>query len=149
MVKLKNEEGCCDVWIWEWFLKLIKYIEADGMSSEESGVEINDKGIVQKVYWVKIMPWWRNINQELTIINKACLQERACTQKLGQSLFCRSAVSRMEQVATNHSVIFPGPFTTTCGLITSMLISATTHFEYPKNNSIGSSVLLSRVECVT
>jgi hypothetical protein len=38
-------------------LKLIKYLGADSMSSEESGVEINDEGVVQKVYQVKIMPW--------------------------------------------------------------------------------------------
>jgi hypothetical protein len=54
-------------------LKLIDYLGADGMSSEESGVEINDKGIVQKVYWVKIMSWQRNIDQELTIIEKVHL----------------------------------------------------------------------------
>jgi hypothetical protein len=48
MVELKKEEGSCNVGIWEWLLKLVKYLEADDMSSEESGVEINDKGIVQK-----------------------------------------------------------------------------------------------------
>jgi hypothetical protein len=76
MVEVKNEEESCNVGIWEWLLKLIEYLGADGMSSEESGVEINDKGIVQKVYWVKIMTWERNINQELTIIDKADLQDK-------------------------------------------------------------------------
>jgi hypothetical protein len=46
MVKLKNEKGSCNVRIWEWLLKLIEYLGADGMSSEVSGVEINDEGIV-------------------------------------------------------------------------------------------------------
>jgi hypothetical protein len=50
MIKLKNEEGSCNVGIWGWLLKLIEYLGADGMSSEESGAEINNKGMVQKVY---------------------------------------------------------------------------------------------------
>jgi hypothetical protein len=57
-----------------------------------------------------------------------------------------SAVSSTEQVATNHSVIHPGPFIMMHGLITSMPISVTAHFEYPKNNYIGLSVLQSKVE---
>src|SRR3981189_2557026 len=76
MVELKNEEGSCDVKIWEWLLQLIKYLGADGMSSEESGVEVNDEGIVEKVYRVKIMPWQRIIDQELAISDKARLQDK-------------------------------------------------------------------------
>jgi hypothetical protein len=83
MIELKNEEGSCDVKIWEWLLELIKYLGADSTSSEESGVKINDKGIAQKVYRVKMMPWRRNINQELAIINKARLQDRDLYSEAG------------------------------------------------------------------
>jgi hypothetical protein len=83
MVDLKNEEGSCDVKIWEWLLQLIQYLGADGMSSEESGVEVNDEGIAQKVYRVKIMPWRRNINQELAIIDKARLQDKDLYSEAG------------------------------------------------------------------
>ena len=83
MVDLKNEEGSCDVKIWEWLLQLIQYLGVDGMSSEESGVEVNDEGIAQKVYRVKIMPWRRNINQELAIIDKARLQDKDLYSEAG------------------------------------------------------------------
>jgi hypothetical protein len=77
---------------------------------------------------------------------KCAFKTRICTQKLGKSPFCRSTVSRTEQVAASCSVVWPDPFRMMCGLITSIPISVTAHFEYPKNNSIGLSVLQSKVE---
>jgi hypothetical protein len=76
MIELKKDEGANDVNIWEWLLKLVGHLGADGMSSEESGVEANEEGVPQKVYRVKIMPWRRNIDRELAIIDKARLQDK-------------------------------------------------------------------------
>ena len=83
MIEIKKDEGAGNVKIWEWLLKLIEYLGADGMSSEKSGVKANEEGIVQKIYQVKIMPWWRNIDRELVIINGARLQDEDLYSDVG------------------------------------------------------------------
>src|ERR1700690_1697220 len=141
MVDLKNEEGSCDVKIWEWLLQLIQYLGADGMSSEESGVEVNDEGIAQKVYRVKIMPWRRNINQELAIIDKARLQDKDLYSEAGAKPVPRKSSEQNEASSSQPVCDLPSPFMMICGLIASTPISVTAHCEYPKNNSIGLSML--------
>jgi hypothetical protein len=99
MIRLKNEEGSNDVTIWEWLLSLVEYLGADGMSSEESGVEANDEGIVQKVYRVNIMVWRRNIDHEVAIIDKTRLQDKDLYSDAGAKPVARK---RSDQNGTSN-----------------------------------------------
>src|SRR3981189_510874 len=144
MVELKNEEGSCDVKIWEWLLQLIKYLGADSMSSEESGVEVNDEGIVEKVYRGKKCLGEETSPRNSQLSTKRVFKTKTCTRRLGKSLFRESTVSRTEPAAINHYAICPGPFIMIRGSIASTPISVTARCEYPKNNSIGLSTLQSK-----
>ncbi|KAI6118308.1 hypothetical protein F5141DRAFT_1212206 [Pisolithus sp. B1] len=65
MVKSKSEAQDDDLQSWKWLRSLIKTLGEHGMSSEESSVENG----VENVLHVKNMPWRRNIDQELEIVD--------------------------------------------------------------------------------
>ncbi|KAI6131124.1 hypothetical protein EDD16DRAFT_1792969 [Pisolithus croceorrhizus] len=65
MVKSKSEVQDDDLQSWKWLRSLIKTLGEHGMSSEESSVENG----VENVLRVKNMPWRRNIDQELEIVD--------------------------------------------------------------------------------
>ncbi|KAI6123813.1 hypothetical protein EDD16DRAFT_1893927 [Pisolithus croceorrhizus] len=65
MVKSKSEAQDDDLQSWKWLRSLIKTLGEHGMSSEESSVENG----VENVLRVKNMPWRRNIDQELEIVD--------------------------------------------------------------------------------
>ncbi|KAI6098900.1 hypothetical protein EV401DRAFT_2146648 [Pisolithus croceorrhizus] len=65
MVKLKSEVQDDDLQSWKWLQSLIKTLGKHGMSSEESSVENG----VENVLRVKNMPWRRNIDRELEIVD--------------------------------------------------------------------------------
>jgi hypothetical protein len=52
---------------WKWLKKLVETLGSDGMSSEESVVE----GQLQKSYRTKILPWRRDVNKALSMIDDA------------------------------------------------------------------------------
>ncbi|KAF8591802.1 hypothetical protein K439DRAFT_1326519 [Ramaria rubella] len=54
-----------DLPIWKWLEKLIKHLGADGMSSEESGNE----GDMEDVLRMKAVPWCRDLENKLSIID--------------------------------------------------------------------------------
>lgn len=55
--------------VWEWLGNVIKTLGHDGMSSEESDIEED----IEVVLRVKKMPWRRDINKELHLIDSARL----------------------------------------------------------------------------
>ncbi|KAI6098785.1 hypothetical protein EDD16DRAFT_1766608 [Pisolithus croceorrhizus] len=65
MVKSKSEAQDDDLQSWKWLRSLIKTLGEHGMSSEESSVENG----VENVLCVKNMPWHRNIDRELEIVD--------------------------------------------------------------------------------
>ncbi|KAI6096404.1 hypothetical protein F5141DRAFT_1220934 [Pisolithus sp. B1] len=65
MVKSKSEAQDDDLQSWKWLRSLIKTLGEHGMSSEESSVENG----VENVLRVKNMPWRRNIDWELEIVD--------------------------------------------------------------------------------
>ncbi|KAI6162415.1 hypothetical protein EDD17DRAFT_1757181 [Pisolithus thermaeus] len=69
MVKSKSEAQDDDLQSWKWLRSLIKMLGEHGMSSEESSVENG----VENVLRVKNMPWRRNIDRELEIVDFQCL----------------------------------------------------------------------------
>ncbi|KAI6160490.1 hypothetical protein EDD17DRAFT_1760860 [Pisolithus thermaeus] len=69
MVKLKSEVQDDDLQSWKWLQGLIKMLGEHCMSSEESSVENR----VENVLHVKNMPWHRNIDQELEIVDFQCV----------------------------------------------------------------------------
>ena len=67
MIQLKHEEGAADVSAWQWMEQVLRHLGEDGMSSDESDVEGE---LNMTVFQVKMMPWRRNIDGELNIIDK-------------------------------------------------------------------------------
>ena len=54
-----------DANIWRWLVDVLEWLGENGMSSDESGVEIE----IETIYHMKMMPWRRNIVTELQIID--------------------------------------------------------------------------------
>ncbi|KAI6102803.1 hypothetical protein F5141DRAFT_1065430 [Pisolithus sp. B1] len=69
MVKLKSEVQDNDLQSWKWLQCLVETLGEHGMSSEESSVENG----VENVLRVKNMPWHRNIDWELEIVDFQCV----------------------------------------------------------------------------
>ncbi|KAF8588257.1 hypothetical protein K439DRAFT_1335653, partial [Ramaria rubella] len=55
-----------DLVIWEWLQRLVQLLGTDRMSSEESGEE----GDLEDVLRVKTIPWCRDLEKELAIIDQ-------------------------------------------------------------------------------
>ncbi|KAF8580840.1 hypothetical protein K439DRAFT_1355901, partial [Ramaria rubella] len=55
-----------NVVIWEWLQRLVQLLGMEGMSSEESGKE----GDLEDVLQVKTIPWRRDLEKELAIIDR-------------------------------------------------------------------------------
>ena len=64
-IRMTNGEASCDAY--KWLRDLVGKYGADGMSSEESD---NETGQLQPTLRVKVMPWRRDIDHELGIIDK-------------------------------------------------------------------------------
>ncbi|KIN98317.1 hypothetical protein M404DRAFT_31488 [Pisolithus tinctorius Marx 270] len=69
MVKLKSGVQDDDIQSWKWLQCLIEMLGEHGMSSKESSVENG----VENILHVKNMPWHRNIDQELEIMDFQCI----------------------------------------------------------------------------
>ena len=57
--------------IWKWLRQVIQGLGHDGMSSEESDVEDDMDTILR----VKTLPWRRNLEKELTLIDSLRVQD--------------------------------------------------------------------------
>jgi hypothetical protein len=57
--------------VWKWLHDMIETLGCDGMSSEESSVEDE----INMVYKVKAMPWRRDIDEELKIIDSERIRD--------------------------------------------------------------------------
>ncbi|EGO28193.1 hypothetical protein SERLADRAFT_405839 [Serpula lacrymans var. lacrymans S7.9] len=75
VIQIKEQHSAADIAVWEWLQDLVKYLGEDRRSLEESNVDRDEDGIVQKVYRVKAMFWRKNVEKELGIINKTQLQD--------------------------------------------------------------------------
>jgi hypothetical protein len=53
--------------IWKWFKSVLQNLGADGMSSDESDVEAGGGTVL----YIKKLPWRRNIDTELGVIDRA------------------------------------------------------------------------------
>ena len=67
MIDIKESEHASDTPIWKWLRQLVKTLGKDGTSSDESEV---DKQTSCTIYRVHKMPWHRNIDFEISTIDK-------------------------------------------------------------------------------
>lgn len=65
IIELKTSARSNDLKIWQWLEKMLKYLDVEGMSSEESEEENH-----RTVYRVKVMTWRRDITEYLDMIDK-------------------------------------------------------------------------------
>lgn len=65
-MKLKTTENAPDLPAWEWIHRLLTRLGAEGMSSEESDVE----GGMHPVFHRKLMPWRRDVNEIMELLDK-------------------------------------------------------------------------------
>ena len=54
-----------DTNIWRWLADVLERLGTDGMSSDESGMEEE----IEIIYHTKVMPWRRDLETELRIID--------------------------------------------------------------------------------
>ena len=72
-VDLKMLDGADDLIIWEWIHKVLLKLGEGGMSSDESEV---DKNTEMNVYHVKTLPWRRNLDVVMGMIDKQRLKDK-------------------------------------------------------------------------
>ena len=62
---MKKDAEEDDANIWRWLADILERLGADGMSSDESGMEEE----IEIIYHTKVMPWRRDLETELRIID--------------------------------------------------------------------------------
>ena len=62
---MKEEAEENDANIWRWLADVLEQLGADGMSSDESGIEDE----IKIIYNTKVMPWRKDLETELQIID--------------------------------------------------------------------------------
>ena len=62
---MKEEAEENDANIWRWLADILEQLGADGMSSDESGIEDE----IEIIYNTKAMPWRKDLETELQIID--------------------------------------------------------------------------------
>jgi hypothetical protein len=80
MIALKEEGNAEDLDAWKWLLELLDHLGEDGMSSEESDV---DERTAMEVYYVKEMIWRKNVDHEMSLIDKERIKEKSLYSKKG------------------------------------------------------------------
>jgi hypothetical protein len=63
---MKSADSESNLPIWNWLEELLQHLGTDGMSSEES----ENEGDLENVLRVKAIPWHRNMENELAIIDQ-------------------------------------------------------------------------------
>lgn len=79
-LELKKEEGSKDVRSWEWLDEMLGYLGEDGMSSDESDVA-EETG--ETIYRANYMPWRRDIDEDLDLIDKQRLVDNDIYSRRG------------------------------------------------------------------
>jgi hypothetical protein len=64
-ISCKEQENAGDVRHWKWLKKMLETLGQDGTSSDESDRE----GDIETTYYPKTMPWRRNIERELRLVD--------------------------------------------------------------------------------
>lgn len=64
-ISCKEEDNAADVSHWKWLKKMLETLGEDGTSSDESDRE----GPIDTAYYTKTMPWRRNIERELNLVD--------------------------------------------------------------------------------
>jgi hypothetical protein len=64
-ISCKEQEDAADVRHWKWLKKMLQTLGQDGTSSDESDRE----GAIDTAYYAKTMPWRRNIEKELRLVD--------------------------------------------------------------------------------
>jgi hypothetical protein len=65
MIELTAEDDKGEVEQWKWLLKLLSFLTADGMSSDES-----ETGVNGKIYRVTVMAWRRDVTKYMDYIDE-------------------------------------------------------------------------------
>lgn len=91
LIDIKDNEQASDTPIWKWLRQVVKALGEEGTSSDESEVE---EQTGQTFYRVHKMPWRRNIDFELLMIDKMGSQDPDLFSKKGSKPMPRSRSNR-------------------------------------------------------
>jgi hypothetical protein len=91
VIDIKESEHASDTPIWKWLHQLIKTLGEDGTSSDESEV---DEQTGCTVYRVHKMPWRRNIDFEISMIDKLRFTDKDLFSNRGSKPSPRSRSNR-------------------------------------------------------
>jgi hypothetical protein len=91
MIELKESEHASDTPIWKWLRQLIKTLGEDGTSSDESEVD-EETGFT--IYRVHKMPWRRNIDFEISTIDRLRLKDKELFSNKGSKPSPRTRSTR-------------------------------------------------------
>jgi len=81
MIDLKKEDDDAeDVEIWGWLLGLLERLGEDGMSSEESDIDMQTG---MEVYYTRRMPWRRGVNREMKLIDDQRFKDKQVYTRKG------------------------------------------------------------------
>jgi hypothetical protein len=72
-IDLKSLDGADDVVIWEWIHQVLLKLGDGGMSSDESDI---DKNTDMNLYHIKSLPWRRNLDIVMGMIDKQRLKDK-------------------------------------------------------------------------
>lgn len=90
MVDLKREEDAEDLAIWEWLHGLLDGLGEDGMSSEESDIDMRTG---MEVYYAKAMTWRKNVDREMRLIDGQRLKDK--------QLYSRKGANPVQRIRNN------------------------------------------------
>jgi hypothetical protein len=91
VIDIKDYEHASDTPIWKWLRQVIKALGEEGTSSDESEV---DEQMGHTIYHVHKMPWRRNIDFELSMIDKLRFQDKDLFPNKGSKPLPRSRSNR-------------------------------------------------------
>ena len=91
MIEIKESEHASDTPIWKWLHKLIKTLGEDGTSSDESEV---DEQTGYTIYRVHKMLWRRNIDFEISMIDKLQFSDKDLFSNKGSKPLPRTRSNR-------------------------------------------------------
>jgi len=73
VIDIKESEDAADTPIWKWLRRLIKTLGEEGTSSDESDV---DEQTGHTIYRVHKMPWRRNVDFEISMVDKMRFRDK-------------------------------------------------------------------------
>jgi hypothetical protein len=94
VIDIKESEGASDTPIWEWLRRLIKTLGEEGTSSDESEV---DEQTGQTIYRVHKMPWRRNVEIEISMVDKLRFHDKDLFSNKGSKPLPRTRSDRNQE----------------------------------------------------